>query len=190
MEFIDIITQIIGIIAMFFSVFSFQMNKHKQIMIMQILATALFGVQYFMLGAMTGVAMDAIGVFRGFVFYHRDKKWAAWNGWIVIFIIMFAVFCGFTWAGPVSLLMCGAMILNTLSFSFTNPKLVRSTILISSPLLLIYGILTGSLGGVINEIFVEISSIIGLFRYDLKRKPNESASETISGSSANQTKGQ
>ena len=171
MEFTDILAQIIGIIAMFFSVFSFQMNKHKQIMIMQILATSLFGVQYFMLGAMTGVAMDAIGVARGFVFYHKDKKWAAWNGWIVIFMLIFAVFCGVTWAGPVSLLMAGAMILNTLSFSFTNPKLVRSTILISSPLLLIYGICTGSIGGIINELFVEISSIIGLFRYDIKRKP-------------------
>lgn len=173
MEFKDILAQIFGIIAMFFSVFSFQMNKHKQIMIMQILATAFFGIQYFLLGAMTGVAMDIIGVIRGFVFYHKDKKWAAWNGWVVIFMLMFAVFCGVTWAGPVSLFMAGSMILNTLSFSFTNPKLVRSTILISSPLLLVYSICTGSIGGIINEVFVEISSVIGLFRYDIKKKPKE-----------------
>ena len=179
----ELLTQIVGIIAMFFSVFSFQMNKHKQIMIMQIVATALFGVQYFLLGAMTGVAMDCIGVVRAIVFYHKDKKWAAWNGWTVIFMILFAVFCGFTWAGPVSLLMALAMMLNTLSFSFTNPKLVRSTILISSPLLLLYGIFTGSLGGIINEVFVEISSVVGLLRYDIKRKPKavqEAAEETES----------
>ena len=129
MEFKDILAQIFGIIAMFFSVFSFQMNKHKHIMIMQILATAFFGVQYFLLGAMTGVSMDIIGVARGFVFYHKDKKWAAWNGWIVIFMLMFAVFCGVTWAG--------------------------------------------SMGGIINEVFVEISSVVGLLRYDIKRKPKE-----------------
>ncbi len=190
MDFLDIITQIIGIIAMFFSVFSFQMNKHKQIMIMQILATGLFGVQYFLLGAMTGVVTDIIGIARGFVFYHKDKKWAAWNGWIVIFMLMFAVFCGVTWAGPVSLFMAAAFILNTLSFSFTNPMLVRSTILISSPLLLVYSILTGSLGGVINELFVIISSIVGLLRYDIKRKPKRSASESFSETSTNQTEGQ
>lgn len=43
----NIVIQIIGIAAMLFSVFSFQMNKHKHIMIMQILATTLFGLQYF-----------------------------------------------------------------------------------------------------------------------------------------------
>ena len=52
----NILTQVVGIAAMLFSVFSFQMNKHKQIMIMQIIATALFGWQYFLLGAFTGMA--------------------------------------------------------------------------------------------------------------------------------------
>lgn len=175
---INIVTQVVGIAAMLFSVFSFQMNKHKQIMIMQIIATALFGVQYFMLGAFTGMALDAVGVARGFVFYHRDKKWASHPVWIGVFSTAFIIACIITWQGPVSLLMTLAMVMNTVSFSFTKPKLVRSTILMSSPLLLIYNILTGSIGGIINEVCVEISSIIGLFRYDIKRKTKLQKRET------------
>ena len=68
----DIFIQITGIAAMIFSVFSFQMNKHKQIMIMQILATSLFGLQYFLLGAYTGMAVDIIAIIRGIVFYNKD----------------------------------------------------------------------------------------------------------------------
>lgn len=83
---------------------------------------------------------------------------------------MFIISGIFTWQGPTSLLVTAAMILNTFSFSFTNPKLVRSTILVSSPLMLIYNILTGSIGGIINEICVEISSVVGLLRYDVKKK--------------------
>ena len=166
----DILIQIIGIAAMIFSVFSFQMNKHKHIMIMQILATSLFGLQYFMLGAYTGMAVDAVAAIRGIVFYNKDKKWASSNIWIAVFIVMFIVSGIFTWQGPSSLLMTGAMILNTFSFSFTKPKLVRSTILISSPLVLIYNIITGSIGGIINEICVELSSVVGLLRYDIKNK--------------------
>ncbi len=166
----EVLTQIIGIAAMIFSVFSFQMNRHKHIMIMQILATSLFGLQYFLLGAYTGMAVDAVAVVRGIVFYNKDKKWASSNIWIAVFIIMFIVSGIFTWQGPSSLLMTGAMILNTFSFSFTKPKLVRSTILISSPLVLIYNIITGSIGGIINEICVELSSVVGLLRYDVKRK--------------------
>lgn len=166
----EVLTQIIGIAAMIFSVFSFQMNRHKHIMIMQILATSLFGLQYFLLGAYTGMAVDAVAVVRGIVFYNKDKKWASSNIWIAVFIIMFIVSGIFTWQGPSSMLMTGAMILNTFSFSFTKPKLVRSTILISSPLVLIYNIITGSIGGIINEICVELSSVVGLLRYDVKRK--------------------
>lgn len=166
----EVLTQIIGIAAMIFSLFSFQMNRHKHIMIMQILATSLFGLQYFLLGAYTGMAVDAVAVVRGIVFYNKDKKWASSNIWIAVFIIMFIVSGIFTWQGPSSLLMTGAMILNTFSFSFTKPKLVRSTILISSPLVLIYNIITGSIGGIINEICVELSSVVGLLRYDVKRK--------------------
>lgn len=169
----NIVIQIIGIAAMLFSVFSFQMNKHKHIMIMQILATTLFGLQYFLLGAYTGMAVDIVATLRGIVFYHRDKEWAKSNIWIAVFIIMFILSGFLTWQGPSSLLMTSAMILNTFSFSFTKPKLVRSTILISSPLVLIYNILTGSIGGIINEVCVELSSIIGLLRYDIKRKKDK-----------------
>ena len=69
-----------------------------------------------------------------------------------------------------SLFVMAAMAINTVSFSFTKPKLVRTTILISSPLLLVYNILTGSIGGVINELFTEISSVVGIIRYDIKKK--------------------
>lgn len=169
----NIVIQIIGIAAMLFSVFSFQMNKHKHIMIMQILATTLFGLQYFLLGAYTGMAVDIVATLRGIVFNHRDKEWAKSNIWIAVFIIMFILSGFLTWQGPSSLLMTSAMILNTFSFSFTKPKLVRSTILISSPLVLIYNILTGSIGGIINEVCVELSSIIGLLRHDIKRKKDK-----------------
>lgn len=164
----NILAQIIGIAAMFFSVFSFQMNKHKHIMIMQICATTLFAIQYFLLGSYTGMAVDIVATVRGIVFYNKEKKWASSKIWIVAFCLMFAVSGIFTWQGVSSLLVTGAMILNTFSFSCTKPVLVRSTILISSPLMLVYNILTGSIGGIINEICVELSSIIGLIRYDLK----------------------
>lgn len=139
-------------------------------MIMQFLATSFFGIQYLLLGAYTGVALDIVATVRSVIFYHRDKKWAQSNLWIVLFAVLCIAAGIATWQGPISLLMTAAMVLNTFSFSFTKPMLVRSTILVSSPMILIYNILTGSIGGVINEICVELSAITGLFRYDIKKK--------------------
>lgn len=165
-----IVIQIIGIAAMLGSVYSFQLNKHKHIMIAQIIATALFGVQYYLLGAFTGVALDAVGVVRNIVFYNKDKKWASGNIWTAVFALMMIAVGAVTYQNYVSLLMIAAMVLNTISFSFTKPKLVRRTILIASPFLLVYNILTGSIGGIINEIFTEISSVVGMLRHDIKKK--------------------
>ena len=165
-----ILIQIIGIVAMICSVSSFQLNKHKHIMLVQILATALFGLQYFLLGAYTGLALDIAGVLRDIVYYNKDKKWASSNWWTVFWVLVMLVVGIFTYQNWISLLMTAAMMLNTVSFSFTKPKLVRTTILISSPLLLVYNILTGSIGGVINELFTEISSVVGIIRYDIKKK--------------------
>lgn len=164
-----IIIQVIGIAAMIGSVYSFQLNKHKHIMIAQIIATALFGIQYYLLGAFTGVALDAVGVIRDIVFYNKDKKWASGNIWTVIFALMMVTVGIITYQNYISLFMITAMVLNTISFSFTKSKMVRRTILIASPFLLVYNILTGSLGGIINEIFAEISSVIGMLRHDIKR---------------------
>lgn len=169
----EILTQIIGIAAMICSVSSFQMNKHKHIMLVQIAATALFGVQYYLLGAYTGLALDIAGVLRDIVFYNKDKKWASGNWWTVFWAAVMLGVGIFTYQNWISLLMTAAMILNTVSFSFTQPKLVRTTILISSPLLLVYNILTGSIGGVVNELFCEISSVVGILRYDIKKKENK-----------------
>lgn len=152
------------------SVSSFQLNKHKHIMLVQIVATALFGLQYFLLGAYTGLALDIVGVLRDIVYYNKDKKWASSNWWTVFWVLVMLVVGIFTYQNWISLLMTAAMMLNTVSFSFTKPKLVRTTILISSPLLLVYNILTGSIGGVINELFTEISSVVGIIRYDIKKK--------------------
>lgn len=169
---IELLTQIVGFIAMFFSVFSFQMNKHKHIIIMQVFSSSIFGLQYLMLGATTGLVLDIIAVFRcGVFFFKEDKKWAAWKGWNVIFMGLFFIFGLITWDGWVSLLITVSMMLNTLSFSFTKPKWVRMSILVASPLLLLYDIFTGTIGGLINEVLVEISAVVGLIRYDFKRTP-------------------
>lgn len=173
MEIKEIVTQIVGIIAMFFSVFSFQMNTHKKIMLMQIGATLFFGIQYGLLGAVTGMVLDFVAIVRDVVFYYQDKKWAAHKAWPYVFAIIFIIAGIITYENPTSLLMTAAMALNTFTFSFTKPVLVRSTILISSPLVLAYNIFNFSFGGIINEVFVFISSIVGMLRYDIKWNKKE-----------------
>ena len=42
-------------------------------------------MQYFLLGAYTGLALDIVGVLRDVVFYNKDKKWESSNWWTEFF---------------------------------------------------------------------------------------------------------
>jgi len=159
------VIQVSGFIAMFFSIFSFQMKTHKRIMILQMGANALFAIQYLFMAEYSGATMHAIAFTRGVVFYFNDKKWANHKVWIVFYALMFVGFGVITYKSPLSMLPPLAMVLNTFSFASKNPQFTRITILVSSPMWLIYSVVTGSIGGAINECFVMCSSIFGYIRY-------------------------
>jgi len=173
----NILIRMIGIIALCASVYSFQMKTHKKIMTLQIIANFSFALQMFLLGingeptSFTGAILNFLAFLRSIVFYNKnDHKWAKSQIWIWGFIVAFIVAGIYTYSAPISLIAIVGMVLSTFSFSSTKPFVVRSTILISSPMWLVYDFLIGSYEGTLNECLVILSTIIGIFRHDLKRK--------------------
>ncbi len=166
-----IIGQIFGILAMVFSILTWQMGSHKKMMVMQIICASAFVVHYLLIGAYTGAVVNGVAVVRNVIFYHRDKKCFSGNIWVVLFALFMAV--GGTLSGYregwISLFMIVGMVVNTLSLSCTEPQKARKIILIASPLMLVYNILTLSIGGIINETLSEISTVIALVRTAKKK---------------------
>ncbi len=166
-----IIAQILGFVATFFSVLTFQLKTHKHLMLSQMGAAVFFGLHYLLLGAYAGAAINAVALLRDIVYYNKDKKLFASPIWTALFAIAIGAAGLAFWQndGWYALIITVAMVLNTISFSFTDPQKVRVTILFSSPLLLVYNILTFSFGGIINELLAEISTVVGLIRYRRKK---------------------
>ncbi len=166
---LTLIGQGVGILAMLASVVSFQMRTHKSIMIVQIVTAILFSVHFGLLGADTACVLNAVAVVRNFIFlFQNDSRFCAWRGWTVLFSGVMVLFGALSWEGWVSILFIVSMIFNTISLSMSNPQNVRRVLLISSPLSLIYNVLTRSIGGIVNEILAECSAIVGLIRYRKK----------------------
>lgn len=177
----DWIAQIIGIVAMVVALSSFQQRTQKRIVLFQFVSSILFSIHFFMIGAITGSILNAIGMVRAAIFARRDtRRWAAHPVWIYIFT---AVFLGvyalqFTLLGmsPTfrnflleSLPVIG-MVATTVAFRLKKASHVRAVSLISSPMWLIYNLFNSSLGGALTEIFTLISIFIGMLRLDLRRK--------------------
>jgi len=161
---VEIIAQILGIVAVAFAVLSFQAKSDKHLLIMQTGAAFFFCVHYFMIGAYTGLAMNGVAVVRNVVYYNKDKK--IFSGWWppVFFACIMAMLGVFTWQGWHSLLVIVGLIINTVGMSFKDPQNIRKSILVTSPLVLIYNIFEFSIGGIINESLSIVSSVIGIVR--------------------------
>lgn len=160
-----------------FSILSFQQNKHRGIILFQLLAGATFVLHFCCLGAYTGAALNTVDVLRSIIFINRGKKWADNVLWVVLFVGLCAVSCIFTWIGPLSLLPMTGMMLTTVSMWLKDPKWVRRISLPASPLWITYNALTKSYAGVCTELFVITSIIVGMLRHDRKRGKKEKAIE-------------
>ena len=74
---LEIISQIIGILALCVTIICYQFNDQKKILIMQIIASVLFMTNLALRDAMAGALLNIHGICRALVFYQRGRyKWA------------------------------------------------------------------------------------------------------------------
>lgn len=72
--FFKICVQFIGFIGAAFGFIAYQNNNHKKIMLFKTASELTFALQFVLLRAYTGVAMNLIGCARNLVFADRVKK--------------------------------------------------------------------------------------------------------------------
>ena len=170
---IEIVAQVIGVFAAFFGIFSFQQKSRGAILIWQIINNVLWTLHMLLLGALAGGLLNAIGIFRGIVFYFRaDRKWAQSNAWYAVFCLLFAAASGLSWImgdGALALLPMLGMFFTTVSLAEKDPFRVRLLSFFSSPCWLTYNVIKGSIPGVCTETFLIISITVGILRLDLPR---------------------
>ncbi|MBQ8310433.1 MAG: YgjV family protein [Clostridia bacterium] len=168
-----VVAQVIGLCVSAFGIFSFQQKQQKGIAFFQMINSALWVVHMFMLNAISGGAMNAIGVARGAVFSQRsEKKWAQSPWWFAVFCALVVGASVLSWVqgdGWLALLPMVGMIATTFALGVSNPFHVRLLSIVSGPCWLAYNIIKGSIPGVITEIFVLCSIVIGIIRIDLPR---------------------
>ena len=178
MKNIDLIAQAIGIIAMAFNILSYQQRTPKRVITFQLFGSALFAMNYLLLGAPVGMCMNLIGILRATVYSNREKFRADRMAWLLLFVSLFVTsyVLSFTVFGMpftlrnaiLELLPVIGMTATTISFRLQNAATIRKFGLISFPCWVTYNAASGSIGGVICELFSICSIVIGLIRYDLK----------------------
>lgn len=160
-----VIAQLVGCCGVVFSLMIFQLNKRNKMLRFGMTAGSFYTLHYFLLGAYTGAAMNLIGAIRTYIFYKMptNKK----HRWVLyLFIIIAAIATGITWHGPASLLAFGGITCGGIATWHRKPREVRRWFLLASPIWFTYSLVVGSYPGMVVEILMFSSNLIGEYRYD------------------------
>jgi hypothetical protein len=128
----------------------------------------LFVLHYILLGAFTGAVMNLIEAAVVFVAYKKeDTKWAQSKYWLYVFICAFIIAGSVVGNNLIDNLPIFAQIAGTIAVYQKNPRMIRFIMLVPRPLWFIYNLTVGSSAGVLAEVLIFSSVLIGIIRFDI-----------------------
>ena len=172
-----LIGEIVGIIAIIESFFIFSSDRRKNIIILKGISDAIWAVNSFLIKATTGGVLNAVMIFREFVFYHRiDKKWAQHKFWKYFFCVMCFSSPAIEMIKAKAFLFlplfpaCGS-VAAVYGFYDKNPTRIRILNFFATIPWLIYSIYTNNITSSISSVVSLVSILFGsLIAKKIKRK--------------------
>lgn len=175
---VHIIAQIAGIAGAGLNIFSYQMKENRRLYLFKGIGGVLFALQFFLLGNLTAALLNLVSLMRAAALVSprfRSNRWV-----FLVIQLMYIACCVFTF-GKGDVVFGGAAMAMALSVVTTlmqlletgvlltrNGKIIRlAQVCVISPAWLINNFLTGSIGGVVTEVFGISSVILSFLRYGL-----------------------
>lgn len=139
------------------------------------LADILYALQFILLHAFTGAAMNGVAAARNYTFLKTSPSQK--NTWVLVAFMLAAVLATTaTWQGIVSLLpLCGNW-LNAIASWQAHTKHLRRIAVFAPPFWIIYSIIVHSYPGIFIETFILCSNLLGQYRFDTQLSAEEKPS--------------
>lgn len=163
------IAQALGVVAIILGFINYIVKTRGQVIFVNSVTTICFVLHYLCLGAWAGMALNLVACIRNIVYYYAGKNGQVSKALSITFAVIMGVM-GITVSliakeGWYFIFSVVALMINSFAMSFSNPSNIRKSILITSPLVLVYNCFVFSVGGAVYESVAIISAIIGLIRY-------------------------
>ena len=164
-DWIMLIGQALGVVAVILGFVTYQMKSPKALLIVNLITCGVFCLHYLLIGAISGAVMNGLGILRNVVYTNRDKKIFSSPAWPFIWAAIMLIAGLVTWQDWRSVLMVCALVINSMALSMKNAQHIRYSLLITCPLVMIYDVLLHSYGGIVYEGMSIVSAIIGIIRF-------------------------
>lgn len=172
----NILAQIVGILAIVVFAISPHQKTKKKVLFLNIVASLLYALQYFLLGAFSAVATNVIGAVKNIVFHEYEKNEKDIPIMALLIYIAILVISGvLTYTNILSVFPVLLSSLSAYGVWQKNLKVYRNIVVISSVAWLIYNFVVGAYVGAIGNAFQIGSAIIAIIRLDVIKNKKEVA---------------
>ena len=156
-----IASQILCVVGLILFVISMQKHNKKSILKWQAYSFSFYAMQYFLLGAYSGMLTYLINMLRSVMFFIFEDKKSIFKYLVVLFIAISIIMGIFTYKGIFDIIPIINSILSILNVVQNDIKNIKIGQIIISLLWIIYDIKVYSYIAIISEIIVIVSAIKG-----------------------------
>ena len=158
---------IAGISGVALYLLCFQLKSAKKILACKLFSSVLYVLQYLLLFAFVGAAMDAASLVTSTFAYKKDTKFVSkYKIPILIFLHLGIVIIGaLLYENLFSLLAIFGVLFESMASWMRKERMIRIVSLFSVPCWLVYNVVSGAYGSAIGSILALISIITALIRY-------------------------
>lgn len=165
-----ILAQIIGLIAFVLFISSVWQKNKEKLLVFQLLANFLYGIQYILLLAPTAGYMNMISVVRSYIYFLYEKKNKKPSILVLLLFIGLIITVGIlTFDSYLTIIPISITIIYAVSTWQNNIKIVRYCFLICAVIWMFYNISVGAYTAVIGNIFEFASGLISIIKYNKKQ---------------------
>lgn len=171
MEINFILAQILGFLALIPSVLAMQMNKKDKIIFMFILVNFLGGLNFLLLQGYSGAMICFFAIIQIIINKRFEKNGKPVPKVILCFYTVVVILLGLvTYKSFIDVLPIIASCLGILIFTQEKESNIRKLSLLNLMLWITYDFITMAYTAIITDGITALSTVIGIYRYDIKKK--------------------
>ena len=161
-----VLAQVLALFAILFWVISILLKNKKNILLMQVIANGIYGIEYLLLGAFSAASMNFLSFLRLLVYYFYTSLNIKMPKWILfVFIALVLLFGIITYDGLISLLPIIITVLYTYAFWQNNLNVARIIYIVAAIIWIYYNYEVGAYVGIIGNALEIITGLISLIKY-------------------------
>lgn len=172
-----ITAQIIGVLAVATFVLSYQFKTRKSIIAVNACSCFLYVVQYILLGAFDGAAMDVLSTIFTLISHSKEKGFVARHTKLMLALMSLSMFTAgmVLYRNVFSLFSIAGALFQVGSFWLTEEKKIRFVSFFGAPCWFIYNFVNHAYGPAFGSVLTMVSIGLAIYRYDIRKavKPQE-----------------